>query len=523
MVGELQPHLYDANDTRAPKFRVCCVRAEYIQPLVMRSFVLVTLHFECFSKEVVILAKCLVVDTSLTHVMESPRGSHRTFFGGEQPFGTGDGHPLGVQSHGSPAWAPARSTMDTKQAFIPEGGSREEGESCYEIPQAKKEAMLHLVRLVLAVLYIPYLVDAAPALQSDAAPALQPSSAFTVTANGETSFVYLATVPGPTGRGRMNVSFVHLSLPDAGAVNVHVHVRTANSSSPVRFAALRPRGSPTVALNGPSNLSFAIDKAGHYIVELNAEFDVESLSTGLMIFASVAEEPPSPTDPTVTYFGAGVHTIPDKVLQLRSDSTMYLAHGAVVLGRVEASNAHNITVRGPGILAAEWLPGEAIPTSASSCGHCGCPGTHAVLITNSTDVTLTGITIMHVTSWMVKLQGVRGAVVRGIKELGWRCNNDGVDIVSSQQVVVEECFIRSADDAIAVKGLDASRDTTDIVVRDSLFFPHGNCMEIGFELFNNHVKNVTFERITCLHQMMNAFSIHNGGHANVSEITYKVK
>ena len=45
-------------------------------------------------------------------------------------------------------------------------------------------------------------------------------------------------------------------------------------------------------------------------------------------------------------------------------------------------------------------------------------------------------------------------------------------------MLIENVFIRSADDAIAVKGLDATRDTKDVVVRDSFFFPHGNCMEV---------------------------------------------
>ena len=91
-------------------------------------------------------------------------------------------------------------------------------------------------------------------------------------------------------------------------------------------------------------------------------------------------------------------------------------------------------------------------------------------------------------SWMFKLESVTGALVSGIRKLGWRCNNDGIDIVSSQDVTVENCFIRSADDAIAVKGMDAAMDTRNVVVRDSILFPHGNCMETGFELFNTNVR-----------------------------------
>ena len=68
-----------------------------------------------------------------------------------------------------------------------------------------------------------------------------------------------------------------------------------------------------------------------------------------------------------------------------------------------------------------------------------------------------GITLMHVNGWMFELESVVGARVSGVREIGWRCNNDGIDIVSSQDVLVEDCFLRSADDAIAVKGQSAHR------------------------------------------------------------------
>ena len=61
---------------------------------------------------------------------------------------------------------------------------------------------------------------------------------------------------------------------------------------------------------------------------------------------------------------------------------------------------------------------------------------------------------VHVNGWMFSLEAVVDARVSGVREIGWRCNNDGIDIVSSQNVMVENCFLRSADDAISVKGLD---------------------------------------------------------------------
>jgi hypothetical protein len=91
-----------------------------------------------------------------------------------------------------------------------------------------------------------------------------------------------------------------------------------------------------------------------------------------MVFASVEDAaPPTPTDTSVTYFAAGVHAITNGgVLTLQNDSTVYLAPGAVVLGRIEGNNLRNVTVAGNGILAGDWLPGEAPPEGV--CGHCGC-------------------------------------------------------------------------------------------------------------------------------------------------------
>jgi len=52
---------------------------------------------------------------------------------------------------------------------------------------------------------------------------------------------------------------------------------------------------------------------------------------------------------------------------------------------------------------------------------------------------------------------------------------------SSQDVLIENVFIRSDDDSIAVKGQYPSVDTANLVVRDSVLWNQrfGNCMEIG--------------------------------------------
>ena len=118
--------------------------------------------------------------------------------------------------------------------------------------------------------------------------ALHASEAFSVTCGGKPSFVYLAAVQKAEGNGVVNSSFVHLTLPaGGGAVQVQVAVLRANSSAPVTSAALRPRGSPEVAQHGDATLSFSIASPGHYILELDGTYTVETLDAGLMVFVDV--------------------------------------------------------------------------------------------------------------------------------------------------------------------------------------------------------------------------------------------
>lgn len=89
---------------------------------------------------------------------------------------------------------------------------------------------------------------------------------------------------------------------------------------------------------------------------------------------------------------------------------------------------------------------------------------------------LEGITILHATGWNVHLTSLRRVSVRRVKIIGWKVWNDGIDLVSVQNATVDQCFIRSDDDAIAIKGMDPTMDTLNITVSNSVLFnqAHGN-------------------------------------------------
>jgi hypothetical protein len=58
-------------------------------------------------------------------------------------------------------------------------------------------------------------------------------------------------------------------------------------------------------------------------------------------------------------------------------------------------------------------------------------------------------------------------VVRNVKQICARENSDGIDICNSQDVLVEDCFLRNNDDEVCVKTLSSApaMESKNIVVR----------------------------------------------------------
>ena len=391
------------------------------------------------------------------------------------------------------------------------------------------------------------LVAAAPALQAiEPPPALEPSHQYSVQVDGEAAFVFLATTDGTNVH---QGSFVHIPLHPGATREVIVTLlerpdpESPSGLWPPAAAALRPEpvgessALPTVQMirgSGGLKWRFNVSIPLHSVMEFGAAaFHLESFSAGLMVFADmvdVAAPDPEHLPLGVTYFGPGVHELPlqpgwqtdkgTRGLQLQNHSTLYLADGAVVLGGIRAFNVMNVTIRGRGIIATAFLTTPS--GSQDYCQYCTCGGNNGIEIENGTDIMIEGVTVMHATGWDIRLQSLRHVHVKNVKVIAWRCWNDGIDLVSSQDVLIEGVFIRSDDDSIAIKGMDPTMDSKNLVVRDSILWNqrYGNCMEIGFELFNAEIYNVTFVRNVCLHQSGSVMSIHNGGQANVHDVHY---
>jgi len=237
----------------------------------------------------------------------------------------------------------------------------------------------------------------------------------------------------------------------------------------------------------------------------------------LFVFASPRETTrPSPGDPGVLYYGGGgVHEV--ERIELRDNQTLYVEEGTVVRTVVRAENARSITVTGRGII-------DGVNS------HRGTDTSRLMLFRNCEDVKISGVTLINPASWMIVLMQCDRVHIDGIREIGINVGSDGVDVVASSNVLIENTFQRNNDDCVVVKGFGYDKsvpggNVENVLVRNCVLLnAHaGNVMEIGFETRCERIHNITFRDIDVIgaHGEGGVFTIHNAEQAEVSTVLYE--
>jgi polygalacturonase len=137
---------------------------------------------------------------------------------------------------------------------------------------------------------------------------------------------------------------------------------------------------------------------------------------------------------------------------------------------------------------------------------------------------------------MIVLGACQNIAVSNVKELGSVISSDGLDIVGSSHIRVENCFFRNGDDCIVLKSmdlrghsddatLDFTFDVEDIVVSGSSFMTSigGQIFEIGHELRASSVRNIHFHDCDVLEVRGYGapFGIHVADRATVSNVIFE--
>lgn len=251
-------------------------------------------------------------------------------------------------------------------------------------------------------------------------------------------------------------------------------------------------GKVCFSLDGPANLS----------VEYNGQTE-----GALHLFLDEPDaDKPDASAGKVRYFGPGVYR--DQIITVKSNETLYLDEGCVLYGQIYCGLGKNFTIAGHGVLCGSvydrWKD-TIVPVNLSNCSG----------------FTIRDITILDPSAWTVNLLKCKDAAIDNVKIVSARSNSDGFTFQNCQNITVKNCFVRSWDDSLVVKGYNGDVDgiTFDTC---TLWTDLAQSCEIGYETRAKKIENITFRNITVLHSFHKpVISIHNSDHAAVKHVLFE--
>jgi Glycosyl hydrolases family 28 len=213
-----------------------------------------------------------------------------------------------------------------------------------------------------------------------------------------------------------------------------VEVEVRRAAGTMRSARVRPLSfgvTPVIDTDGKS-ARFVLPRP------LNVSFEVDGdILHNVHVFASPIEADAPAPGPRVIFFGPGRHAIEgDHVLRVPSDTTVYLAGGAVVEGSIRIVKARNVVIRGRGIIDPSRF---FAPLTGAT-----------LLVDRSTNVGIRDVTLLRAQDGSITVANSSRLVVAGVREITTDASSDGIFITASRDVVVDDVFLRTSDDSIAV-------------------------------------------------------------------------
>ncbi len=251
---------------------------------------------------------------------------------------------------------------------------------------------------------------------------------------------------------------------------------TISSSKPLTALFIRPSTPAIHAKLKGNTATFTLTQPGNFAIERNGN----GRKDPLLLFANPIEsERPREGDPNVIYYGPGRHNA--GMIHLTSNQTLYIAGGAVVTGAVVAQG-DNIKIIGRGLLenaGAEYK------------------GKNMILLKQCTRARIEGIIIRKDSrEWTVVQRDCDGVTLANIKLCcSYSFNDDGLDMVNSRNMTIEDCFIRTNDDCLAFKGMEsADGNCENITVRRCCLWGDGcGILAFGDECRAAYMRNITIE------------------------------
>ncbi len=184
------------------------------------------------------------------------------------------------------------------------------------------------------------------------------------------------------------------------------------------------------------------------------------------------------------YFPNGTYL--SGTIVLASNVTLYLDAGATLLGSrnledydppylIYAHEAKNISIQGKGVIdgqGASFWDEDFNPLERPA---------RMIELVACQNVTIRDVTIQNSPSWAVELLGCDRVVVDAVSIINPRRgpNTDGLDIVSSSNVLVSNCYIEGGDDSICLKARLKDKPCENVTVTNCVLISDDTAIKLG--------------------------------------------
>ena len=327
------------------------------------------------------------------------------------------------------------------------------------------------------------------------------STNYTVEVDGKPVVVYLAQTQHEDKRP---YSFAYFDF--SGPVTVKI-----KTDLPLGKLEVRPSRYGIKPAVNQGEAAFTVDKPFNISLEPTGE------NVPLLLFGNpIEKDAPKLGDTNVIYFGPGIYK-PTRI-DLTSGQTLYIAGGAVVKAAV-TSTGDNIRIMGRGILDGSDWPHSAGPTA------------RMVWPADGRNILIQDVIIRGAWNWTVAPSRCDQVLIRNLRICGSRCgNDDGIDPCNSRNVTIQDCFIRTDDDSIAVKGTaNVGQDpkaSENLTVTDCTFWvDFANGFRIGNESRATGCRNFTARNIDFIHfpdrDVVCIFYLQPAGNMPMENLTFE--
>jgi hypothetical protein len=126
--------------------------------------------------------------------------------------------------------------------------------------------------------------------------------------------------------------------------------------------------------------------------------------------------------------------------------------------------------------------------------------------------------------WTIVPKSSHRVTIRNVKLCNSRVqNDDGINPCNSQNVLITDCFIRSDDDCVALKGLDfdgANSNVERITVENSILWcDRARIFLLGHESRAAFMRDITLRNLDIIHFTMTPFLFEPGEDMRLEDVT----